>query len=170
MVSTAQLAANRKNAKKGGVKTELGKSISRFNAIKHGIFTSVLIGYLEDGQVLNQIRNQAVADLKPKGFLEEVQVDRIVENIWRLRRSAMADNAETQVEYSEMKTQRRIKEELRALFSKIWVAMPDQTLLLRYETTIERQLYRAIRELRDLQKIRHASELKDLSPTVANAD
>ena len=158
MVTTAQLAANRINAKKGGVKTEEGKSISRLNATKHGIFTSVIIGDSEDGQVLNQIRQRAFAELKPKGILEEVLTDRIVVCIWRLRRSAMADNAETELEYFESKNAQRIAEEYRALFLKVWVAKHDHGLLFRYETTIERQLYRAMRELRDLQKSRLDSE------------
>ena len=36
-VSEKQLEANRKNAQKGGVKTEEGKSIVRYNALKHGL-------------------------------------------------------------------------------------------------------------------------------------
>jgi len=42
VISEKQLDANRKNAKKGGVKTEQGKAISRLNAEKHGIFTKVI--------------------------------------------------------------------------------------------------------------------------------
>lgn len=158
MVTTAQLAANRKNAKKGGVKTEEGKSISRLNATKHGIFTSVIIGDSEDGQVLNQIRKRAFAELKPKGILEEALADRIVVCMWRLRRSAMADNAETELEYFEAQNKQRVEGGNRALFLKLWVAKHDHGLLFRYETTIERQLYRAMRELRDLQKSRLDSE------------
>ena len=39
MVSERQLQANRENAKKGGVKTEEGKSVIKYNAQKHGLLT-----------------------------------------------------------------------------------------------------------------------------------
>ncbi|UCD52931.1 MAG: hypothetical protein JSW27_09885 [Phycisphaerales bacterium] len=36
-VSQKQLEANRKNAKKGGVRTDEGKAIAKCNALKHGL-------------------------------------------------------------------------------------------------------------------------------------
>ncbi|MCX5637107.1 MAG: hypothetical protein NTX52_05375 [Planctomycetota bacterium] len=36
-VSEKQLEANRENALKGGVKTEEGKAIVKYNALKHGL-------------------------------------------------------------------------------------------------------------------------------------
>ncbi len=42
MATRKQVAANRENGLKGGVKTDRGKAISRLNARKHGIFVSAL--------------------------------------------------------------------------------------------------------------------------------
>ena len=42
MATKKQVAANRRNALKGGVKTLKGKAISRLNARKHGIFASAV--------------------------------------------------------------------------------------------------------------------------------
>ncbi|MFC1934331.1 hypothetical protein ACFLXX_04240 [Chloroflexota bacterium] len=165
MVTTAkQLIANRENAKKGGVKTEKGKSISRFNAVKHGIFTNVIIADMEESDVLNQLRGRVFDEFKPKGVIEETLVDRIVVCIWRLRRCAIADKAVTEQEYQEAKYNIFAdSEEEREFDSKTWVLTHGPTeLLLRYETTIERQLYRVMRELRDLQKMRFDSEQKFL--------
>ena len=39
MLSQKQLKANRKNARKGGVKTDEGKAIAKYNALKHGLLT-----------------------------------------------------------------------------------------------------------------------------------
>jgi len=36
-LSQKQLEANRKNAKKGGIKTAEDKAIAKFNALKHGL-------------------------------------------------------------------------------------------------------------------------------------
>jgi hypothetical protein len=170
VISTKQLIANRNNAKKGGIKTEEGKSISRFNAVKHGIFTNVIIADMEESDVINQLRGDVFDELKPKGVLEETLVDRIVVCIWRLRRCAIADKAVTEKEYQEAKHNVFAdSDEEKKLDSKIWVLTHGQTeLLLRYETTIERQLYRVMRELRDLQRIRYDTETKALpQPDIA---
>jgi len=42
-VSQEQLEANRQNAKLGGVKTEEGKAVSRYNAIKHGLLSKEVL-------------------------------------------------------------------------------------------------------------------------------
>jgi len=164
-----QLLANRENAKKGGVKTERGKAISRFNAVKHGIFTNVIIADMEEGEVLDQVRAKLFDEFKPEGVLEEILVDRTVVCIWRLRRCAITDKAITEQEYhQEMDINRQyvIPSSERTWISKRWVINHVPTeLLLRYETTIERQLYRVIRELRELQRIRFETEKKTLGPT-----
>ena len=36
-VSKKQLEANKKNAQKGGVKTQEGKAIVKYNALRHGL-------------------------------------------------------------------------------------------------------------------------------------
>jgi hypothetical protein len=160
MASEKRLRANRSNAKKGGVKTKEGKSVSRLNATKHGIFSSVVIGGMEDDQVLNQIRKQAFDDLKPKGFLEVILTDRIVVYTFRLRRCAIADKAMMEREnldvYRLNAKESKLDLDLRCELGVINNGRTE--LLFRYETTIEGRLYKAMRELRELQKIRLDSE------------
>lgn len=43
-ISQKQIEANQKNAKLGGVKTEEGKAVSKYNALKHGGSFSKNIG------------------------------------------------------------------------------------------------------------------------------
>jgi len=45
MASTKQIIANRDNSKLGGVKSAEGKSVSRYNARKHGILSQILTEY-----------------------------------------------------------------------------------------------------------------------------
>jgi len=43
--SEAQTTANRENGKLGGVKTEAGKAVMRFNARTHGILAKLVTDY-----------------------------------------------------------------------------------------------------------------------------
>ena len=43
MVSKKQLVANKQNARKGGVKTAEGKSLTRLNALKHGLLSEEIL-------------------------------------------------------------------------------------------------------------------------------
>ena len=51
-VSQKQLVANQKNAKLGGVKTEEGKAISKYNALKHGLLSKEVLLDGEDEKTL----------------------------------------------------------------------------------------------------------------------
>lgn len=83
--SLKQLAANRENGKLGGVKTERGKSIVRFNARKHGILSNLISDY-EKG-IYDHYLDQLFEELQPATSLEEILVERIALYYLRLYRS-----------------------------------------------------------------------------------
>ena len=90
-VSQKQLEANRKNAKKGGVKTAEGKAIAKSNALKHGLLAREAVVTVGEGAE-DQAEFEAVArdlkrELQPQGILEEMLVEKIVVAYWRLRRA-----------------------------------------------------------------------------------
>lgn len=97
-VSQRQLEANRQNAKLGGVKTEEGKAISRFNALKYGILSKEAVITKGDGKENRkefvQLQQRLAEELKPVGVIEEALADRILCNYWRLRRSIVAERGE----------------------------------------------------------------------------
>jgi len=97
MTSEKQIEANRINAKKGGVKTPTGKSVSKLNAIKHGILSedvTIQRGLnWENPCDYDDQRNALVKHLQPVGPLEEMQVDQLFSLHWRLRRVAQAERA-----------------------------------------------------------------------------
>ena len=164
MTSEKQVRANRQNAKKGGVKTKKGKSKSSLNAIKHGIFTKVIVALTEDRRIINRLRNLAFKALKPQGIIEEAFADRIVVCLWRLRRCTIVDRASMEYEFLSRFFNKDMEfNEKRKLYAEIAVVTKSHLeLLLRYETTIERQLYRLITELRNMQRTRFDSESRDL--------
>ena len=89
MASTRQVAANRRNGLKGGVKTEEGKAISRLNARKHGIFASALTQ--EDSEGVCGIEDELIASLRPAGRVEEMLVEKLALTYLRMQRCARAE-------------------------------------------------------------------------------
>jgi hypothetical protein len=88
-VSQKQLEANRKNAKKGGVKT--GKAVIKYNALKHGLLakeTVITAGEgAEDPEEFNSLLEDLKKQLAPVGCIEEILVEKVAVAYWRLRRA-----------------------------------------------------------------------------------
>jgi len=100
-LSEKQLEANRQNAKLGGVKTEEGKAISRFNAIKHGILSKEILLTSEDENSLLELGKNLRSELKPQTEIELLLIDRIVANTWRLRRALKAEKENDYLRYKK---------------------------------------------------------------------
>ena len=90
MTSDKQIAANRTNAKKStGPKSEVGKSLSRMNAVKHGgLAVTVVLPTTERQDAWEEHRDGTVASLAPVGHLETMLAERIAQLLWRLQRVA----------------------------------------------------------------------------------
>jgi hypothetical protein len=148
MVTEAQLIANRENAKLGGVKTEAGKEVSKLNAMTHGLLTKVAVVRGEDPDLLRRIRDNLLTEREPEGEVETLLVERIATCLWRLRRAIHAETAILQSEWDCGKSYPFIQEHLFG-----WEK------LNRYETMIERQMYKAIYELERLQRARNGEKI-----------
>ena len=145
--SAARIAANRRNAKKStGPKTDAGKSISSKNARKHGILARAVVintGVAkENRREFKALLNQLHEELEPVGLIEETLVERIAICHWRLRRAIRAESEATRANHN---------------WTQKDVTLPAESnmdSILRYETAIERQLHRAIKELERLRENR----------------
>jgi hypothetical protein len=139
VASEKQIAANRLNALKGGVKTAEGKAAVRLNAVSHGLLSNEVLLTGEDSHRLAALRQQFLAELQPVGELETLLVERIVSSFWRLRRCVRIEKIRTKHggDYR----------------------YEDWGVFMRYETALERQIYKAIHELQRLQIARVASQL-----------
>jgi hypothetical protein len=80
-VSQEQLEANRKNALEGGVKTPEGKTITRYNALKHGLLakeTVVTVGEgAEDPAEFAALSQELKDQFQPQGALEVMFVEKV---------------------------------------------------------------------------------------------
>lgn len=160
-VSEAQITANRKNAQRAGVKTTAGKAASRLNARTHGIFGELKTKY--EGKIVDDYKKQLLASYEPEGFMECLLVERIADYCLMLARARKA-------EWEFMRT--RLNPPISDRFGLIdydedsyrpTMKQEDVTYLvtvyLRYQTTIENRIYKAMHELERLQRMRKGEDI-----------
>ena len=123
MTSERQIAANRANALHStGPKTLEGKAAVRHNPLRHGLLARDVVLPEEDLDAFEDLLNQVRAELSPVGRIEELLVDRIVNIMWRLGRSARMETAlfdwrVRQLQVSKLAAQVRSHESTLADFS-----------------------------------------------------
>jgi hypothetical protein len=167
MTSDKQIRANRRNARKStGPKTPHGKAAVSLNALKHGLLSGQILLPNEDEASLMQLSEHLHSQLLPVGELESILVDRIVAATWRLRR-VLAVEAGV---YEEQRFGFMGDEHgLGGAFIQDANGANAFSKLSRYETTIERGLYKALHELQRLQAARHA-EANVVPPLTVDVD
>ena len=159
MRSPKQIEASRKNAQKStGPRTPQGKARSSMNALKHGLMSRQVLLPDEDKKELEAFAGRIRNVLAPCGEMELLLTDRIITAAWRLRR-VLTVEAEVFVEerspsygYDEEKTKG-------LAFIRVSNNSDAFSKLSRYESTIERSMYRALHELQRLQAAREGQEI-----------
>ena len=98
MASSAQLRANRDNAKKStGPRTIAGKSVSSRNATKHGLFSKHFFAGAEEQEKFEEAWEDLRENLRPVGPIEEGLVERLAICMLRQRRLTTAEGAMTRL-------------------------------------------------------------------------
>ncbi len=169
MATEAQIAANRLNSQKStGPKTEEGKAAVAQNALKHGLFSTLIIVNGETQEDFDMFRDQMLAELLPVGIIESVLAERIISLAWRLRR---AEVMERQVidELIDRNSERQRREygsspsnpqhsgdylPLGRIATKDWSNSRIIERVLMYERRIEHSIFKVMAELKRLQKLR----------------
>jgi len=110
MASEMQDTANREDAGTStGPKSVEGKLIVSRNAIKHGIFSKDIIISKGDGKEdkadFDVLLANLAEDLQPIGKLEELLVEKIAVNYWRLRRLIRFESGQIRDRLDEYRTQ-----------------------------------------------------------------
>jgi len=152
MASEKQILANRRNALRAGVKTAEGKAIVRNNAVSHGIFTREILLPGEDSAQLTAMRDNFMKEYDPVGEMETVLVERVISSTWRLRRTLRSD-CKVSPKYIMAGDDSQAGDMIVDYRFSSW------QLILKYETTIERQIYRALHELERLQRTRKGENI-----------
>jgi hypothetical protein len=166
--SQRRIEANRMNAQAStGPKTQAGKDASSRNAIAHGLRARNILLAGEDRDDFVRLRVPVFAELEPRGVIESELAEQIVETLWRLRRIPLFERALfASLEQTERKD---------AFLSDVGLASktPEQARdikfgrvierflngnfsgkLSRYETNLQRQLFRLLTELHKLKRQR----------------
>ena len=157
MSSARKAAANRQNALKStGPKTPDGKAAVRLNALRHGLLSEEILLPGEDEEALRELVEGLSAELQPVGELEGLLVDRITSLLWRLRRLGRVEaGVFIQESYGDVRDSDAST--LGLAFIRDGNGANAFSKLSRYETTMERGLYKALHELQRLQANRVAA-------------
>jgi hypothetical protein len=184
MASRTQIDANRVNAKKStGPKTVEGKAAASQNAFKHGLFVKRAVVRDESQQEYDRHREALSAEYKPVGETESIVAERLVNLTWRLERAQRMQNQS--VDYLGIEELRKYRADFFAEryqmatgVSMQEAGVPADHLLLgrlaaidwfncrvldrmmMYERRIENSMYKALSELRRLQKMRKAGQTR----------
>lgn len=85
---------NRTNALSStGPRSPAGKSVSRQNALKHGLCANPAAGVVEDSDEFEQMHDALVERFQPHDLVEAGLVQRIAVSLWRLQRATRIDAA-----------------------------------------------------------------------------
>jgi len=170
-ISPRKLETNRRNGQLSkGPKTQVGKSRSRTNAIKHGILASALlikegVG-AEDAAEFEGLLDALRAALEPVGTLEMLLVEKIAVCFWRQKRALRCEAGFIRLSFipsdSGLLDVFSIKPNPERDAIKDHHYLPLNTevdRILRYETTIQRQLVHALNQLERMQRARRGEQV-----------
>ncbi len=164
MTTEKQSEANKLNSQAStGPKTPEGKAVSCMNAIKHGLLSEEVLMEGEDRTPLEGLYKRLRNELTPYGELENLLVDRIASSAWRLKRAIRVERHFLKGEYKNCRDEHDFR---RREDYESWNLVVHQQLgerhgwlnLVRYETTLERQIYKALHELQRLQSARRGEQ------------
>jgi replication initiation and membrane attachment protein DnaB len=140
---------------KGGVRTDEGKAISRYNAISHGLLVESVTEYekVDYEAIYNELR----ADFKPRNILEELILERIAVAYIKLFRVTKAETEFMQSCLNPSVELELIKPMLVKQGYESQIVSNEVEKLTsiygRYETSVENRLYKAINKLVELKKM-----------------
>jgi hypothetical protein len=138
MATSAQIAANRANSKRStGPSSAEGKARSSRNSFKHGLHAKDLVLPNEDPAELDRLRASLRAEHQPVNTTEEMLVNDLAENFWRLRRMR------------EFETRAMLPENIVDWHQTGLLAVVQRTL-----ASAERGFHKSLAALRRLQKDR----------------
>jgi hypothetical protein len=158
MPTQAQIAANRRNARKStGPKTAEGKAAASRNSLKHGLHAKDFVCEHEQSASYKDFAAALYADLAPADSVEEQLVDRIVTCTWRLQRMTLAETAMFDTWRFNMRDE---LEPGASPYSRRFARnASEMTALSRYESALDRSMGRAYALLERRQARRRGEQV-----------
>lgn len=160
MASPAQIEANRRNALRStGPRTPRGKQQSRLNAVRHGLTAQTVLLPGDDPSAYEALRADIHSRLRPEGVLEVILVERITSLLWRMRRLGeieigLFEGCRSTVPRSISRVADPAEPTSSEFGLGFWRRANAFSTLVRYESSLDRAIYRALQELRRLQEAR----------------
>ena len=121
-----------------GPRTPNGNERSKYNALKHGIFSKVVVLKGEPRGTFDKLLSGLFSDLQPVGELERILVEKIAILVWRYRRLIVTEAKDSKTTF----------------FSDADETRWNKDNLLRYEASIERAFDRALTQLERKRRMR----------------
>ncbi len=173
MSAAAQAITNKENAQHStGPRTEQGKRTSSLNALRHGLTSQTVVLPTEDAEAYALLQSTVQADLSPKGIAEEILAQTITDTQWRLERARNLEaNLLALARYEDIPeaiAQIEDAQHRNALIEAHGYAKREKTLhnLQLQEARLQRTLFKAMKELRELQSARQAAAAAHLEEAV----
>ena len=182
MATTAQMKANRNNAKKStGPRTEEGKTRASKNSLKHGLLARDTVLPGEDPADFDSQLSALEADIQPANSLEFELVRQIADAQWRMRRLTRLETGYLAASIAEKRrvTDRLYPERLQPgydgetlLLGSAMIGRTDALVhLARYDGHLSRRFFSAVKQLRDLRRDeREAHEARTSAGSYAPVD
>jgi len=154
---------------KHGPQTQAGIARIRAANTTHGIFSREVLLECESAGDLDAFTAGLYRRFEPDDEYECMLVDRVVDTAWRLARGRRAETAlannlyREALNWPENQCDDENDEEFimlrhRVLITRIAIN-PGMEKLLRYETTVERQYYKALNQLERVQRSRQGDQV-----------
>ena len=122
--------------------------MTKLNALKHGLLCKEVLLRNEDAETLTNLSNSLYEEIKPVGTLEVILLERVIVNLWRLKRIIYVERDTMEYERIAKDIYFRDKD---LETSRDMIENDTVDKVLRYETSIEKGLYKALHELERLQ-------------------
>ena len=160
-------AINRENARHStGPRTPAGKKRASLNAIRHGLTGQTIVSPTDDLSAYLLFTQRFHDDLQPKGAIETQLVQTVADNSWRLNRARVYENNLLTIGFDEQSGSIGIEdpEIVRALATAKAYRSQAQSLdgISKHEARVSRQFDRALKQLGELQAMRHEREQRQI--------
>lgn len=135
-----------------GPKTQSGKARSSLNAVKHGLLSSKWLSP-EEHQSLATLIADLETEYRPDTATQRIMIERIAMSMTKLRRLHELENAiyaKAQQDSEELMNKRFVQYagmDKDLIKASAMPPVPQLTLLARYQTSLDRQISKAIGEL-----------------------